>query len=165
MLKKICGTKKSSYLCSPNAEIAQLVEHDLAKVGVASSSLVFRSKQKQQPEGCCFCFGGRGSKERPRSPPLESRFPLLSHSPGLYSSSEGICFSDRLAPLDPSQSPWALGPSLNSRGWQTDHSFFGRDRIVVVLWILSGRLFRGFSSFYGRDRITDSLRDPVASKE
>ena len=28
---------------SNNAEIAQLVEHDLAKVGVASSSLVFRS--------------------------------------------------------------------------------------------------------------------------
>ena len=28
------------------AEIAQLVEHDLAKVGVASSSLVFRSKAK-----------------------------------------------------------------------------------------------------------------------
>ena len=26
-----------------SAEIAQLVEHDLAKVGVASSSLVFRS--------------------------------------------------------------------------------------------------------------------------
>ncbi len=26
-----------------NAEIAQLVEHNLAKVGVASSSLVFRS--------------------------------------------------------------------------------------------------------------------------
>ena len=26
-----------------HAEIAQLVEHDLAKVGVASSSLVFRS--------------------------------------------------------------------------------------------------------------------------
>ena len=28
------------------AEIAQLVEHNLAKVGVASSSLVFRSKLK-----------------------------------------------------------------------------------------------------------------------
>ena len=27
------------------AEVAQLVEHDLAKVGVASSSLVFRSKK------------------------------------------------------------------------------------------------------------------------
>ena len=33
------------YLCTvkQQAEIAQLVEHDLAKVGVASSSLVFRS--------------------------------------------------------------------------------------------------------------------------
>ena len=31
-----------------NAEIAQLVEHNLAKVGVASSSLVFRSKAKAQ---------------------------------------------------------------------------------------------------------------------
>ena len=28
-----------------NAEVAQLVEHNLAKVGVASSSLVFRSKR------------------------------------------------------------------------------------------------------------------------
>ena len=28
------------------AEVAQLVEHNLAKVGVASSSLVFRSKTK-----------------------------------------------------------------------------------------------------------------------
>ncbi len=27
-----------------NAKVAQLVEHDLAKVGVASSNLVFRSK-------------------------------------------------------------------------------------------------------------------------
>ena len=27
------------------AEVAQLVEHNLAKVGVASSSLVFRSKR------------------------------------------------------------------------------------------------------------------------
>ena len=30
-----------------NAEIAQLVEHNLAKVGVASSSLVFRSINKR----------------------------------------------------------------------------------------------------------------------
>ena len=50
--------KKKQYLCTrfrkkealdltfivkKIAEIAQLVEHDLAKVGVASSSLVFRS--------------------------------------------------------------------------------------------------------------------------
>ena len=56
-----CWFQKSSYLCTRknanngcskqpngvkqkhNAEIAQLVEHNLAKVGVASSSLVFRS--------------------------------------------------------------------------------------------------------------------------
>ena len=30
-----------------NAEIAQLVEHNLAKVGVASSSLVFRSENEE----------------------------------------------------------------------------------------------------------------------
>ena len=32
------------------AEIAQLVEHNLAKVGVASSSLVFRSRNQQLTE-------------------------------------------------------------------------------------------------------------------
>ena len=31
-------------IVSANAEVAQLVEHDLAKVGVASSNLVSRSK-------------------------------------------------------------------------------------------------------------------------
>ncbi len=34
---------KTLYICTRNAEIAQLVEHNLAKVRVASSSLVFRS--------------------------------------------------------------------------------------------------------------------------
>ena len=42
--------QKSLYICRPNketvAEIAQLVEHNLAKVGVASSSLVFRSREQ-----------------------------------------------------------------------------------------------------------------------
>ena len=33
-----------------NAEIAQLVEHNLAKVGVASSSLVFRSQVARMVE-------------------------------------------------------------------------------------------------------------------
>ncbi len=33
----------------PNAKIAQLVEHDLAKVGVAGSSPVFRSNDPGQP--------------------------------------------------------------------------------------------------------------------
>ena len=38
VLKKVVLLPRNSQ-----AEIAQLVEHDLAKVGVASSSLVFRS--------------------------------------------------------------------------------------------------------------------------
>ena len=50
-VKKFGGIKKSGYLCNAKAEtlieilakIAQLVEHDLAKVGVAGSSPVFRS--------------------------------------------------------------------------------------------------------------------------
>ena len=33
-----------------NAGIAQLVEHNLAKVGVASSSLVSRSKERRSPD-------------------------------------------------------------------------------------------------------------------
>ena len=81
------------------AEIAQLVEHDLAKVGVASSSLVFRSK-KRQPIRLAFLVGYETRAKRPQSPPrgqpqsaagggnvdgasmpetrlgLESRFPL-----------------------------------------------------------------------------------------
>ena len=50
-----------------NAEIAQLVEHNLAKVRVASSSLVFRSKAARMVEsvdtrdlkslGHCGCAG------------------------------------------------------------------------------------------------------------
>ena len=37
----ICNRKKRKL----NAKVAQLVEHDLAKVRVASSNLVFRSKE------------------------------------------------------------------------------------------------------------------------
>ena len=43
VVKKFGNKKLMPIFAVPNAEIAQLVEHDLAKVGVASSSLVFRS--------------------------------------------------------------------------------------------------------------------------
>ena len=44
--------------CRNDAEIAQLVEHNLAKVRVASSSLVFRSEEKTAPVVFSFfmCF-------------------------------------------------------------------------------------------------------------
>ena len=40
----------------PYAGIAQLVEHDLAKVGVASSSLVSRSNSEGSLTSFLFCF-------------------------------------------------------------------------------------------------------------
>ena len=52
--KKVCTFapafkgRESLEIVKSDAEIAQLVEHDLAKVGVASSSLVFRSKVTSQ---------------------------------------------------------------------------------------------------------------------
>jgi hypothetical protein len=49
-----CRIWFSVYICTPNAKVAQLVEHDLAKVGVASSNLVFRSKPFLQKEGLYF---------------------------------------------------------------------------------------------------------------
>lgn len=39
----LAGIAFLSIFALRNAKVAQLVEHDLAKVGVASSSLVFRS--------------------------------------------------------------------------------------------------------------------------
>ena len=49
ILHNECSRKRQVY--EVNAEIAQLVEHNLAKVRVASSSLVFRSR-------ICKCPGG-----------------------------------------------------------------------------------------------------------
>ena len=43
--------RKSNGFKNFFAEIAQLVEHNLAKVGVASSSLVFRSQAERQLKG------------------------------------------------------------------------------------------------------------------
>ena len=45
------------YFCHPNAKVAQLVEHDLAKVGVASSNLVFRSKAAHSGFFYAFILG------------------------------------------------------------------------------------------------------------
>ena len=49
---------KEEFLLKP-AEVAHLVEHDLAKVGVAGSSPVFRSKEVPSDEDGIF-FGTPG---------------------------------------------------------------------------------------------------------
>ena len=66
-MKCLVGNRKGPIFAPVNAEIAQLVEHNLAKVRVASSSLVFRSKVARMVEsvdtrdlkslGHCGCAG------------------------------------------------------------------------------------------------------------
>ncbi len=45
------------YFCLPNAKVAQLVEHDLAKVGVAGSNPVFRSSSASDYEALFLFYG------------------------------------------------------------------------------------------------------------
>ena len=61
--QKFCRLKNNAYLCIanektrlPNAKIAQLVEHNLAKVGVAGSSPVFRSSTLKYFQTTLKCF-------------------------------------------------------------------------------------------------------------
>ena len=60
IVKKFCIIKKVLYLCSPIAEIAQLVERNLAKVEVAGPSPVFRSKITTTGKVVVFFVSGRG---------------------------------------------------------------------------------------------------------
>ena len=53
----VCNFEKSIIFAVTIAGIAQLVEHDLAKVGAASSSLVSRSENRGASEdGAPFLF-------------------------------------------------------------------------------------------------------------
>ena len=67
--KKVCKIENYAYLCIRNAEIAQLVEHDLAKVGVASSSLVFRSTRMTRKVILFFVAARAGRRGRVSVPP------------------------------------------------------------------------------------------------
>ena len=46
IMSNFAEQKGKTITPKPNAKIAQLVEHDLAKVGVAGSSPVFRSREQ-----------------------------------------------------------------------------------------------------------------------
>ena len=52
--QSLAGKTILSIFALPTAKVAQLVEHDLAKVGVASSNLVFRSNPFRQKKGFVF---------------------------------------------------------------------------------------------------------------
>ena len=94
-LQKFWRYKILLYLCTRNpietvasskhnAEIAQLVEHNLAKVGVASSSLVFRSKSKS-------------FEDKIKQNPLKHRFR------GFFIGCRLVSFRHRGAPIRHSQ--------------------------------------------------------------
>ena len=75
--------KNNTYLCIAIAKIAQLVEHNLAKVGVAGSSPVFRSKRTMkyfnQPRRDAKCENSSVGRAQPCQGwgrGFESRFSL-----------------------------------------------------------------------------------------
>merc|ERR1711916_159002 len=83
------STKRNGRL--RHAGIAQLVEHDLAKVGVASSNLVSRSNILEHTQ----VAEAAGATQRVASwnaSPVKSRYPLqiLNSTPGLLFKMTGI---------------------------------------------------------------------------
>ena len=71
------------------ADVAQLVEHHLAKVRVASSNLVIRSSTKTQPVGWVFLltlFRGRRSAHEEPAVPLVTMFAINRDSPFVTST-------------------------------------------------------------------------------
>ena len=85
-----------------NAEIAQLVEHNLAKVGVASSSLVFRSKSQKRSRYFLdlFLFCLLGYVTYPPTP--------LSVK-GAFGAESVVCTSDPKVP--PTRGLWGVNKS------------------------------------------------------
>ena len=82
---------------SKHAEVAQLVEHNLAKVGVASSSLVFRSKNKKSAEMLTFVLkispdGVQSYVSRPCA--QGTAFLLYNRSPNIQAKEKGLEFSN-----------------------------------------------------------------------
>ena len=105
------------------AGVAHLVERDLAKVEVASSSLVARSKKKHHPSGWCFLFGmpraGWNSLPRPaRSAANRSVGDGVPDVPSARRCRAGNGFPRRFAPR--SKCPW--GAPRNDRGGVYRHA-------------------------------------------
>ena len=73
--------KREAILSKDSAGIAQLVEHNLAKVGVASSNLVSRSNFSLRDWVCTFWRNGRMAMQRIANPWISVR---LRVPPPLY---------------------------------------------------------------------------------
>ena len=83
-----------TVLCPSHAGIAQLVEHDLAKVGVASSSLVSRSRKADETSdrrGFVFFRVRRARQERAQASPARTRCQYKSPSAWWQSGHVAAC--------------------------------------------------------------------------
>ena len=108
------------------AGVAHLVERDLAKVEVASSSLVARSKKKHHPSGWCFFLvkSGRGSKGHERS---EKNMPVA-------------CFGARVRVAARQGRQRASSPAPK-RKTPVGVSFFGSSTFAPQKWSPAGGRF------------------------
>ena len=64
------------------ADVAHLVERHLAKVEVASSSLVIRSRKKKSPKSVTFLFLSGAEMKRASLMKNEARLRLMKHTFG-----------------------------------------------------------------------------------
>ena len=87
-------TKKTSYNCAHLAGIAQLVEHDLAKVGVEGPSPFSRSKKEKPLIWVVFFFYAERKVTRTREEgPLEKYFTCeqSEHKRNIFRTRHGAC--------------------------------------------------------------------------
>ena len=104
--------RQISYICTPNAEVAQSVEHQLPKLRVAGSNPVFRSKRSLQTS--FFVGGGREGAGRASNPhpadngnaPANGRIPISAW---------------RNAPTTPDRYRTAVPPSPATGSVQTEN--------------------------------------------
>ena len=101
------------------AEIAQLVEHNLAKVGVASSSLVFRSKTMNDSVlAVVFCFVAerfRAYIDNPPKPSFEKEgFVMSEKRQTAFGAVFFLSFLERILRIDIDNPP---KPSFEKEGF------------------------------------------------
>ena len=127
-------------VCETNAEIAQLVEHNLAKVGVASSSLVFRSLEQQLAVFfVCVCFveflvrkWGSGSNRE-----LEVRFAVVVAMCYFLNDECLDKAFERINGLDFDRINQSIRPSKASQRWRNKALYRVRSRTMYG-WELRG---------------------------
>ena len=141
------------------AGVAHLVERDLAKVEVASSSLVARSKKKHHPSGWCFLFGmsraGANTLPRPARSALNQEVrqgscEWLCHSWDAGSESSLVTFFT-----------FAVCGSADNKACGQSQKETPSVRMVFSFWNAAGRLELAASTCAQRVR-SSAMRAPRA---